>query len=61
MPVDAQINLKLQNILMLLKRCCNHPYLIEYPFVPGTQEFKVMKTLNSTPILITDPAYFKYF
>lgn len=42
MPVDAQINLKLQNILMLLKRCCNHPYLIEYPFVPGTQEFKVI-------------------
>lgn len=42
MPVDAQINLKLQNILMLLKRCCNHAYLIEYPLVPGTQEFKVI-------------------
>lgn len=41
-PVDAQINLKLQNVLMLLKRCCNHAYLIEYPLVPGTEEFKVI-------------------
>lgn len=40
-PLDAQINLKLQNILMLLKRCCNHPYLVEYPLDPATQEFKV--------------------
>lgn len=42
MPLDSQINLKLQNILMLLKRCCNHPYLIEYPLDPATQQFKVM-------------------
>lgn len=40
-PLDAQINLKLQNILMLLKKCCNHPYLVEYPLDPATQEFKV--------------------
>lgn len=40
-PLDAEINLKLQNILMLLKRCCNHPYLVEYPLDPATQEFKV--------------------
>lgn len=40
-PLNAQINLKLQNILMLLKRCCNHPYLVEYPLDPATQEFKV--------------------
>lgn len=40
-PLDAQINMKLQNILMLLKRCCNHPYLVEYPLDPATQEFKV--------------------
>ncbi|MCJ8730630.1 hypothetical protein PDJAM_G00186590 [Pangasius djambal] len=48
MPVDAQVNLKLQNILMLLKRCCNHPYLIEYPLVPGTQEFKIDEQLVET-------------
>lgn len=46
MPVDAQITLKLQNILMLLKRCCNHPYLIEYPLVPGTEQFKVITVLE---------------
>lgn len=40
-PHDAQINLKLQNILILLKRCCNHPYLVEYPLDPATQDFKV--------------------
>lgn len=40
-PLDAQVSLKLQNILMLLKRCCNHPYLVEYPLDPATGEFKV--------------------
>ncbi|KAI5606349.1 lymphoid-specific helicase, partial [Silurus asotus] len=48
MPVDAQVNLKLQNVLMLLKRCCNHPYLIEYPLVPGTEEFKIDEQLVKT-------------
>uniref|UniRef100_A0A8C1RD79 Proliferation-associated SNF2-like protein n=1 Tax=Cyprinus carpio TaxID=7962 RepID=A0A8C1RD79_CYPCA len=45
MPVDAQVNLKLQNILMLLKRCCNHAYLIEYPLDPTTGEFKIDEQL----------------
>lgn len=44
-PLDSQINMKLQNILMLLKRCCNHPYLVEYPLDPATQEFKVTSFL----------------
>uniref|UniRef100_A0A673X1P3 Proliferation-associated SNF2-like protein n=1 Tax=Salmo trutta TaxID=8032 RepID=A0A673X1P3_SALTR len=48
MPLDSQINLKLQNILMVLKRCCNHPYLIEYPLDPATQEFKVDEQLVQT-------------
>lgn len=47
-PLDAQINLKLQNILMLLKKCCNHPYLIEYPLDPATQEFKIDEQLVQT-------------
>lgn len=46
-PLDAQINMKLQNILMLLKRCCNHPYLVEYPLDPATQEFKVTHFLHN--------------
>uniref|UniRef100_A0A674BVV6 Proliferation-associated SNF2-like protein n=1 Tax=Salmo trutta TaxID=8032 RepID=A0A674BVV6_SALTR len=48
MPLDSQINLKLQNILMLLKRCCNHPYLIEYPLDPATQQFKIDEQLVQT-------------
>ncbi|XP_028323940.1 lymphoid-specific helicase isoform X1 [Gouania willdenowi] len=55
-PLDAQITLKLQNILMLLKRCCNHPYLVEYPLDPATQEFKVDEELvkSSGKFLILD-------
>lgn len=41
MPMDSEVNLKLQNIMMLLRKCCNHPYLIEYPLDPATQQFKV--------------------
>lgn len=40
-PKESEVNLKLQNIMMLLRKCCNHPYLIEYPIDPVTQEFKV--------------------
>ncbi|XP_034754740.1 lymphoid-specific helicase isoform X2 [Etheostoma cragini] len=55
-PLDAQINLKLQNILMLLKKCCNHPYLLEYPLDPATQEFKIDEQLvqSSGKFLILD-------
>uniref|UniRef100_A0A3B4UXV6 Proliferation-associated SNF2-like protein n=1 Tax=Seriola dumerili TaxID=41447 RepID=A0A3B4UXV6_SERDU len=55
-PLDAHIHLKLQNILMLLKRCCNHPYLVEYPLDPATQEFKIDEELvrSSGKFLILD-------
>uniref|UniRef100_A0A3Q3GSH7 Proliferation-associated SNF2-like protein n=1 Tax=Labrus bergylta TaxID=56723 RepID=A0A3Q3GSH7_9LABR len=55
-PLDSQINLKMQNILMLLKRCCNHPYLVEYPLDPATQEFKIDEQLvkSSGKFLILD-------
>ncbi|XP_028983432.1 lymphoid-specific helicase [Betta splendens] len=55
-PLDSQINLKLQNILMLLKRCCNHPYLVEYPLDPATQDFKIDEQLvqSSGKFLILD-------
>ncbi|XP_061600551.1 lymphoid-specific helicase [Cololabis saira] len=55
-PLDAQIHLKLQNILMLLKRCCNHPYLVEYPLDPATQQFKIDEQLvqSSGKFLILD-------
>ncbi|KAJ8248522.1 hypothetical protein GJAV_G00242920 [Gymnothorax javanicus] len=54
--MDAQINLKLQNILMLLRKCCNHPYLIEYPLDPATQEFLIDEKLveSSGKFLVLD-------
>ncbi|XP_006811814.1 lymphocyte-specific helicase [Saccoglossus kowalevskii] len=27
----SEVNIKLQNIMMLLRKCCNHPYLLSYP------------------------------
>jgi len=26
---------------MVLRKCCNHPYLLEYPLDPSTGQFKV--------------------
>ncbi|XP_063730570.1 lymphoid-specific helicase isoform X2 [Eleginops maclovinus] len=53
---DTLINLKVQNILMLLKKCCNHPYLVEYPLDPATQQFKIDEQLvqSSGKFLILD-------
>uniref|UniRef100_A0A3Q2CGF8 Helicase, lymphoid specific n=1 Tax=Cyprinodon variegatus TaxID=28743 RepID=A0A3Q2CGF8_CYPVA len=54
-PANAEINLKLTNILMLLKRCCNHPYLVEYP-LDALQQFKIDEQLVQTSgkLLILD-------
>uniref|UniRef100_A0A8B9DHY2 Proliferation-associated SNF2-like protein n=1 Tax=Anser cygnoides TaxID=8845 RepID=A0A8B9DHY2_ANSCY len=56
MPMDSEVNLKLQNVMMLLRKCCNHPYLIEYPLDPATQQFKVDEDLvkNSGKFLLLD-------
>uniref|UniRef100_A0A7M4E321 Proliferation-associated SNF2-like protein n=1 Tax=Crocodylus porosus TaxID=8502 RepID=A0A7M4E321_CROPO len=55
-PMDSEINLKMQNVMMLLRKCCNHPYLIEYPLDPATQQFKVDEDLvkNSGKFLLLD-------
>ncbi|XP_072414076.1 lymphoid-specific helicase [Chiloscyllium punctatum] len=55
-PQDKEVHLKLQNVLMLLRKCCNHPYLIEYPLDPKTQEFKIDEQLvkSSGKFLILD-------
>ncbi|XP_033095411.1 lymphoid-specific helicase-like [Anneissia japonica] len=42
---DSVVNIKLQNIVMQLRKCCNHPYLLEYPLDPVTQQFKVDEEL----------------
>ncbi|XP_060070965.1 lymphoid-specific helicase-like [Ylistrum balloti] len=37
----SQVTIKLLNVVMQLRKCCNHPYLLEYPLDPGTGNFKV--------------------
>ncbi|XP_072883284.1 lymphoid-specific helicase isoform X1 [Hemitrygon akajei] len=55
-PQEKEVHLKLQNVLMLLRKCCNHPYLIEYPLDCSTQEFKIDEELvkSSGKFLILD-------
>ncbi|NP_001086442.1 helicase, lymphoid specific L homeolog [Xenopus laevis] len=56
LPSDSQVNLKMRNIMMLLRKCCNHPYLIEYPLDPLTQNFKIDEELvnSSGKFLLLD-------
>lgn len=34
-PATALVNVQLRNSMALLRRCCNHPYLIEHPMDDG--------------------------
>lgn len=59
-PLDSEINLKLQNIMMLLRKCCNHPYLIEYPLDAATQQFKVIPPIAYLEGLLFIPMLFEW-
>ncbi|XP_033733127.1 lymphoid-specific helicase-like [Pecten maximus] len=37
----SQVTIKLRGVMMQLRKCCNHPYLLEYPLDPDTGNFKV--------------------
>ncbi|XP_057299930.1 lymphocyte-specific helicase-like isoform X2 [Hydractinia symbiolongicarpus] len=39
------VNIKLQNIMMMLRKCCNHPYLLEYPYNAKTGELIIDERL----------------
>ncbi|KAM4030519.1 lymphoid-specific helicase isoform 2-T2 [Anomaloglossus baeobatrachus] len=56
MPVDADVHLNMRNNMMVLRKCCNHPYLIEYPLDPFTQDFKIDEQLitSSGKFLVLD-------
>ena len=30
-------NIKMNNVWMMLRKCCNHPYLLEFPMTPDGQ------------------------
>ncbi|XP_012561048.2 lymphocyte-specific helicase isoform X2 [Hydra vulgaris] len=42
------VNIRLQNIMMQLRKCCNHPYLLEYPLDPKTQELVIDENIIKT-------------
>ncbi|XP_070570126.1 lymphocyte-specific helicase-like [Ptychodera flava] len=43
--VRSEINIKLQNVMMQLRKCCNHPYLLEYPINPKTDDYLIDEKL----------------
>uniref|UniRef100_H2YEN5 SNF2 N-terminal domain-containing protein n=1 Tax=Ciona savignyi TaxID=51511 RepID=H2YEN5_CIOSA len=42
------MNVTLNNMIMQLRKCCNHPYLIQYPLMPGSDIFRVDEDLVSS-------------
>ncbi|XP_014788217.1 lymphocyte-specific helicase [Octopus bimaculoides] len=53
---DSRINLKMNNIMMILRKICNHPYLIEHPLDSKTGELALDEGLvkNSGKIAMLD-------
>nr|XP_026691907.1 lymphocyte-specific helicase-like [Ciona intestinalis] len=45
---ESVVNVSLSNLMMQLRKCCNHPYLIKYPLIPGTDIFRVDEELISS-------------
>ncbi|KAL3831416.1 hypothetical protein ACJMK2_023167 [Sinanodonta woodiana] len=41
----SQVTVRLSNIMMQLRKCCNHPYLLEYPLELKTGQFKIDENL----------------
>lgn len=44
-PVKSVDRIKLQNMLMSLRKACNHPFQMDWPVYPGTDEYVVDKTI----------------
>ena len=42
---DSVVNVSLNNLMMQMRKCCNHPYLIKYPLIPGTDIFRIDEEL----------------
>ena len=44
-PLTVERNIKVANILMMLRKACMHPYLLEYPLDPETQDYRMDEEL----------------
>ncbi|XP_071839888.1 lymphocyte-specific helicase-like [Apostichopus japonicus] len=42
---SRETNIRLLNIVMQLRKCCNHPYLLSYPLDPVTQQYRIDEEL----------------
>nr|CAB3252498.1 chromatin structure-remodeling complex subunit snf21-like [Phallusia mammillata] len=38
---DFAVNVTLSNMMMLLRKCCNHPYLLHHPYDANTMDLKI--------------------
>lgn len=43
--MNSIVNVSVRNNLMHLRKCCNHPYLLEYPLEPGTGDYRIDQEL----------------
>lgn len=42
---ESEVTYTLNNMMMQLRKCCNHPYLIRYPLIPGTDYYRIDEEL----------------
>ncbi|KAL0278526.1 UNVERIFIED_CONTAM: hypothetical protein PYX00_000331 [Menopon gallinae] len=55
-PNEFDLHITLQNPQMQLRKIVNHPYLVQFPLVPGTGQLKIDEDLvkNSGKLLVVD-------
>ncbi|GFO02771.1 lymphocyte-specific helicase-like [Plakobranchus ocellatus] len=44
----SQVTVKMRNIMMQLRKCCNHPYLLEHPLDPKTGDLALTEEVVTT-------------
>ena len=44
-PTTSVVHITVRNVLAMLRRCCNHPYLIEYPLRQADGHLRVDEEL----------------
>ncbi|XP_038074783.1 lymphocyte-specific helicase-like isoform X1 [Patiria miniata] len=53
---NVELNIKDKNVMSQLRKACNHPYLLEYPLDPVTQEYRIDEELvtNSGKLMVLE-------
>ncbi|XP_059141217.1 lymphocyte-specific helicase-like [Physella acuta] len=52
----SQVTIKMRNVMMQLRKCCNHPYLLEHPLDPKTGDLALTEGVvtSSGKMLVLD-------